>query len=156
MRSLLPLPLLALSGAAVAVPPRLPPHDYCTRDRSFVAFRRALNEAVARRDAAFILRMADDDIRYSYGDSSGREGFARFWHLDRPATSGLWRELREALGLGCVPDEGGDFVMPGMNQVGDEDMDTDYTLLLVAVRPGAALRRGPSESSPIIARLRWD
>lgn len=126
------------------------------RDASFAAFRNALTRAVARRDAAFILRIATDDIRYSYGDSGGRDGFAEYWGLARPATSRLWGELGEALRLGCTFDEGLNVVMPSMNQVGDEDMDTDYQALLVAVRPGAALRAGPSDRSRILARLRWN
>jgi hypothetical protein len=52
------LPLLALPAAAAAVPPRIPPADNCARDRSFLAFRNALHGAIARRDAAFILRAA--------------------------------------------------------------------------------------------------
>jgi hypothetical protein len=152
------VPLLAMAASAFAVPPRMPPRDYCTHDRSFVAFRAALRAAVARRDAAFILRIAGDDIRYSYGDDDppGPAGFAQAWELDHPATSPLWRELEAALRLGCTPNEGPEFVIPAMNQVGDEDMDTDYGTLMVAVRPGAALRTGPSDSSRRIARLRWD
>jgi hypothetical protein len=57
--------------------------------------------------------------------------------------------------LGCTPDEGPDFVIPAMAQVGDED-DRDDSMMMVAVRPGAALRARPSDSSRIIARLRWD
>ena len=156
IRSLFAAMLLAVSGAASGVPPRMPPRDYCTHDRSFVAFRAALRTAVARRDAAFILRTATEDIRYSYGDDGSREGFARAWGLDRPATSRLWAEMAEALRLGCTPDEGPEFIIPAMAQVGDEDTDTDYSLLLVAVRPGAALRAGPSDRSRLIAALRWD
>jgi hypothetical protein len=148
--------LLAVPAAVCAAPSRLPPRDYCTHDRSFVAFRVALRSAIARRDAAFILRTATEDIRYSYGDSGSREGFARAWGLDHPATSRLWGEMAEALRLGCTPDEGPNFVIPAMAQVGDEDTDTDYATLMVAVQPGAALRAGPSDSSRLIARLRWD
>src|SRR5437868_841885 len=97
IRSLFVGMLLAVSAAASGVPPRMPPRDYCTHDRSFVAFRAALRTAVARRDAAFILRTATEDIRYSYGDGGSREGFARAWGLDHPASSGLWVELAEAL-----------------------------------------------------------
>ena len=153
---LLVLPLLAVATCAGAVPPLMPPTNHCMRDASFAAFRTALTRAVSRRDAAFILRIATDDIRYSFGDSGSRAGFAEYWGLNRPATSRLWAELGEALRLGCTYDEGLNVVMPAMNQVGDEDMDTDYQALLVAVRPGAALRAGPSDRSRILARLRWN
>ena len=145
-----------MPAVAAAVPPRVPPTDSCAQDRSFAAFRSALQAAIARRDAAFILNVASDDIQYSFGDSPGRAGFARAWGLARPATSQLWRELGAALRLGCARDEAGAFWAPSMSLIGDEDMDTDYMRLMVAVGPGAALRAGPSEASALVARLRWD
>jgi hypothetical protein len=171
LRALIATSLLALSFAASAVPPRMPPHDYCARDRSFVSFRVALRAAIARRDAGFILVMVSDDIQYSFGDEPGRAGFVRAWGLSHPARSRLWHELGEALRLGCTPDEGSDLIVPAMAQVGDEEfgdslarsgngpvaeLDVDYAMLMVAVRPGAALRAGPSDASPIVAPLRWD
>jgi hypothetical protein len=156
-RKLLIAPLLALAAPAAAVPPLMPPTDSCARDRSFVAFRSALRAAVARHDAAFVLSIAADDIEYSFGgDPPGRAGFARAWGLAHPATSPLWRELGAALRLGCARDEAGEYWAPSMSLIGDENMDADYTTLMVAVEPGAALRGGPSEASPLIARLRWD
>jgi len=107
IRSLFVAPLLVMSAAAAAqpMPTRMPPTDYCAQDRSFVAFRNALNGAIARRDAAFILSIAADNIEYSFGDTPGRAGFARAWGLAHPATSPLWRELGAALRLGCARDE---------------------------------------------------
>ena len=134
----------------------MPPTDSCAQDRSFVAFRNALNAAIARRDAAFILSVATDDIEYSFGESPGKAGFARAWGLSRPATSQLWRTLGAALRLGCARDEAGEYWAPSMSLIGDEDMGEDYFSLMVAVAPGAALRAGPSETSALIARLRWD
>jgi hypothetical protein len=156
LRALFVMSLLAMPAVASAVPRRAPPTDYCAQDHSFVVFRNALNRAIARRDAAFILSIAAENIQYSFGDTPGRAGFARAWGLAHPATSPLWRELGAALRLGCARDEGGDFWAPSMSLVGDEDMDTDYSTLMVAVAPGAALRAGPSEASPLIARLSWD
>jgi hypothetical protein len=148
--------LASVSAAAAALPPRMPPVDHCARDRSFVAFRNALNRAIARRDAAFILSIAADDIEFSFGDTPGKAGFASAWGLARPATSRLWRELGAALRLGCTPDDGEAFWAPSMSMTGNEDFGEDYTLLMVAVAPGATLRAGPSDSSRLVARLRWD
>lgn len=160
IRSLFVAALLAMSASAAAaqpMPTRMPPTDHCTQDRSFVAFRNALNAAIARRDAAFILSIAADDIEYSFGgDPPGRAGFARAWGLAHPRTSHLWRELGAALRLGCTRDEGDELWVPSMSLVGNEHLDVDYTILMVAVAPGATLRAGPSEASRLIARLRWD
>lgn len=146
---------LVAPAAAAALPPRVPPTDSCARDRSFVAFRNALLAAIARRDAAFILAAATDDIQYSFGDNPGRAGFARAWGLSRPATSALWRELGAALRLGCARDEAGEFWAPSMSLVGDEDLGEDFYASAVAVGPGAALHAGPSDTSRAIAPLRW-
>jgi hypothetical protein len=154
---LLALLLLAVSAPAAAIPPLMPPTDSCARDRSFVAFRTALLAAIARRDVAFVRRIAADDIEYSFGgDPRGWAGFARAWGLSRPARSRFWRELGAALRLGCARDEGGEFWAPSMSVIGDETMDDNFTRLLVAVGPGAALHAVPADSSPVIARLRWD
>jgi hypothetical protein len=155
IRTLFVAASLAMPEAAAALPARMPPVDYCAQDRSFVVFRNALNQAIARRDAAFILGIAAEDIEYSFGDSPGRAGFARAWGLARPTSSRLWRELGAALRLGCTRDDGGGFWSPSMSVIGNEDLGEDYTLLMVAVVPGATLRAGPSDSSPLVARLRW-
>lgn len=146
---------LAAPAAASALPPRMPPTDSCAQDRSFVAFRTALMAAIARKDAAFILAAATDDIQFSFGDDPGRAGFARAWRLNRPATSALWRELGAALRLGCARDEAGEFWAPSMSLVGDEDLGEDFYAAAVAVGPGAALHAGPSDASLTIAPLRW-
>jgi hypothetical protein len=156
IRVLIVAALAPVSAAAAALPPRMPPVDHCARDRSFVAFRNALNRAIARRDAAFILSIAAVDIEYSFGDRPGKAGFASTWGLARPATSRLWRELGAALRLGCTPDDGEAFWAPSMSMTGNEDLGEDFTLVMVAVAPGATLRAGPSDSSRRIARLRWD
>jgi hypothetical protein len=158
VRGLLVALLLALPAATAAqLPPRMPPTDHCAQDRSFAAFRRALLAAIARRDVAFLRRIAADDIDYSFGgDPRGWAGFARAWDLAHPARSPLWRELGAALRLGCARDEGNEFVVPSMSLIGDEHMDEDYTRYLVAVRPGAALHAGPAEASRVIAPLHWD
>lgn len=155
IRNLFAASLLLISAGAAALPPRMPPTDQCARDRSFVAFRAALNAAIARRDAAFILAVAADDIEYSFGDSPGKAGFARAWGLAHPAASRLWRELGAALRLGCARDGNG-FWAPSMSVIGDEDLGEDEGLLMVAVAPDAALRAAPSETSRLVARLRWD
>lgn len=146
---------LAAPAAASALPVRVPPTDSCAQDRSFAAFRTALLAAIARKDAAFILAAATDDIQYSFGDDPGRAGFARAWGLARPATSALWRELAAALRLGCARDEAGEFWAPSMSLIGDENLGEEYYASAVAVGPGAALHAGRSDASRTIAPLRW-
>jgi hypothetical protein len=86
MRYFLPA-LLLLATPAPALPPRVPPVDRCASETGFAAFRTRLNAAIARRDAAFILSIASDDISFSFGDDPGKAGFASAWDLAHPATS---------------------------------------------------------------------
>src|SRR5688500_11007344 len=46
--------------------PRLLPRDEVARDPGFLAFRRQLERAVARRDRAAILRIAEPDINIDF------------------------------------------------------------------------------------------
>ena len=147
--------LLLATSALGGLPERMPPTDSCARDPGFLAFRQSLEAAIARRDAAFILDAATDDIEYSFGEAEGRAGFVRRWGLSDPATSPFWDELAGALRLGCARDEGGAFWAPSMSLIGNEDLGEDYYSAMVAVGPGAALRAAPSDAAPVVAPLRW-
>jgi hypothetical protein len=152
------LPLLLCAGfvGRPAEARRLPPVDTCASDIGFAAFRAALNRAIARRDAAFILSAASDDISWSFGDEPGRAGFARAWGLSRPASSRLWRELAEALRLGCRRADDGSLWAPAMS-LNEEDADMDaFENAVVAVTPGAVLRARPADNARPVAALRWD
>ena len=92
-----------------------------------------------RRLSALIVR----DIKVDFGGDAGRRDFVRTWELDRPATSRLWRELDEVLQLGCARDRRPADRIPSMFSRLSE-FDDPFTAAL-AIRPGAALRRGPSD-----------
>lgn len=151
---LLALLIAAPAGAEVR---RVPPVDQCASDPSFVAFRTQLRAAIARRDAAYILSIASDDIAFGFGDAPGRAGFAAAWELDRPAASLIWRALGAALRLGCARDRQGALWVPSMS-LPDEDAPDDATYggIVVAVAPGAVLRAAPADSARIVAPLSWN
>lgn len=147
---------LALFSATVpaAAVDRRPPVDQCSADASFQAFRAALEEAIARRDGAFILSIIADDIGVDFGGGVGRQDFIQTWGFDQPATSGLWTELAMAIQLGCMPSPDGEYVSPSIvEQLGDEQ---DPFTTVLAVRPGAAMRSRPEAMSDAIATLDWD
>jgi hypothetical protein len=139
---------------AASTPQALPPVDRCSADPSFVEFRERLRGAVAARDAASLLSLVADDIRISFGDTGGREDFARMWELDRPATSRIWGELGEVLRLGCAPAEDGSLWAPS---IGDQmSADEDPFSVVVVVREGAVLRSAPAANAAAVAPLAWD
>jgi hypothetical protein len=135
---------------------RLPPVDQCAADRSFADFRRRLTAAIDRQSAAYILRIAVDDIEYSFGEAPGRAGFAALWELDSPATSRLWRELGAALRLGCARDRDGALWAPSMSMPSGDEAAEDFGAKVVATTPGAILRAAASDDGAAVARLEWD
>lgn len=163
MRPLIILALaLAAPAAGMAQLRRLPPVDRCASDPSFVRFRSQLVAAIARRDAAFLLAAASDDIASDAGINprtgrdGGKSGFARYWGLDRPERSHIWRELGAALRLGCARARDGTLWVPSMSLDEDAPDDATHGGQAVAVSPGAALRAAPSERARVVASLRWD
>lgn len=144
--------LSALIFAAVqAAPARYVPVDQCEDDPSFVAFREELRDALDRRDVAGLLPLLSPDIRLNFGGDEGREAFVRHWALTDPGRSGLWREMRIPLGLGCVRTDD-HYASPSFLVSLDEDTDV-YAAMLVL--PGGAVHSAPSDTSPIVAEPTW-
>ena len=138
--------LLAIAAAI------LPPVDRCRSDPSFVRFRAELLRTIARRDGDALLAVVADDIHASLGGHVGNADFIELWGLKQPRTSKVWKELGNALGLGCTMTAGIATAPSFEDQLGD-DRDPFETLIAL---PGSALRRNPDDRSPAIARLRWD
>jgi hypothetical protein len=111
---------------------------------------------IARRDAAFILSILPNNAFSDAGADSGRRGFIRYWALDRPARSRLWRELAAALRLGCARDRSGVMWVPSMSLHEDDPDDATYDGMALAIVPGAALRAAPSTRARVLATLHWD
>ena len=145
--------LLSAAAPEAATVRRLPPVDRCAADASFAAFRSELIESVERRDADRMLAIVADDISVDFGGGAGRDYFAQTWNLDRPQTSELWRELAEALRLGCDSDGEGGYWAPALF-LAEEVVDPFETVL--AIRPGTILRARPDEASEAVETLEWD
>jgi hypothetical protein len=148
--------LISVALAAGQVPPgRLPPIDTCRDDAGFIAFRKRLETAVARRDVAALLQLMDDKVRLTFGGRAGKEGFRQLWLARPDEQSKLWAELDEVLELGCARAKdahGADYrAFPSMFVTGD-GLDGYGTWV---ARPGARLRRAPSLRGRVIARLNW-
>jgi hypothetical protein len=141
--------ILAVAALALA-PARLPPVDRCSIDPSFRRFRAELASTVQRRDARALLGIVADDVMVDFDSSRGPREFARVWRLDgkRGAQSGIWRELRTVMTLGCAPVGSARFMPSLVAQLGDaEPLETFVAL------PGAGLRNSPRNHSPVTARL---
>lgn len=112
--------LLAVALQAAARPPapspcgaprvvRLLPVDQAATQPDFFTFRARLQAAVARRDEAAVLAVADPGIRTSFGDD---DGVATLRAKLRDPQSGLWADLGAALALGGRFQSPDSFVAP--------------------------------------------
>lgn len=68
------------------------PVDEAKTDASFFAFRAKLIEAAKKRDAKYVLSVADADIKNDFGGNDGIAEFKKFWKLER-ANSEFWNEF---------------------------------------------------------------
>jgi hypothetical protein len=145
--------LLTAPPPAPTTPARLPPVDRCAADDSFSRFRAELKNAVGGKDREHLLGLLADDIMVDFGGGHGRAAFIDHWKLGQPGESRLWAELAEILRLGCTI-QGDTASSPSL--LGQLSPERDAFMTLLAVKPGAALRAGPSDDSPVIRRLDWD
>jgi hypothetical protein len=132
---------------------KLPVGDECTGDQSFAAFRSQLRSAIAAKDSKRLLALTADDIEWSFGGDTGKKSFARNWALGRPASSPLWKELSEALRLGCANTDGY-FASPYLFARFPEHLDGFSHV--VAIAPGAAAHAAPAAQSRKLAALDGD
>jgi hypothetical protein len=154
IRLLLTILLIAVPAGAEARRRSEMVVDTCASDRSWVAYRTAFNAAVARRDAAALLRLVAADV--SFGEiGTGRAAFARRWGLARPAASRLWRELADIMRLGCARDRQRLHWAPSMFLDEGAPDDATYGPQALVTGTGVALRAAPSESGRLVARMSW-
>lgn len=143
--------LAGLALAAQAPANQLPPVDRCSGIEGVPAFMTQLKAAVVKRDPRILMPLIAEDVTVDFGGSYGRKAFAEHWGLDKPASSGLWEALTDALSLGCVP-VGKALVAPSLTEQIDDPRDP---FLLWLARPGALLKAAASANSATVARLDW-
>ena len=142
---------LLLGAAAPGPTLRLPPVDRCSTEQGVAAFMTQLKAAVVKRDPALLMPLIADDVTVDFGGSYGRTAFQNHWGLEKPAESGLWEALTDALSLGCVK-VGESLVAPSLSEQIDDPRDP---FLLWLARPGALLKAAPSATAATVATLDW-
>lgn len=145
---------LSFAAPAEAAQRKLPPVDQC-KDAGLAVFRQQLVRAVTRRDREALLRLLAPDVLVNFGGDKGRVAFARQWELERPARSGLWRELETVLGLGCAR-VGKARVMPSLAGQFSPEADQDMFEKMIVTSAAARLRKSRSKDSGTARVLGWD
>lgn len=146
------LTALLLLASPAADRPRLPPVDQCAARPGFEAFRKELLGVIARKDVKGLLALTDHKVMLSFGGEAGHAEMRTMWELDKPATSGIWTELAEALRLGCAFADGV-AIAPAMMSTLPNEFDAFETA--VVVKP-VTLRKAPDAKAQPIELLNWD
>jgi hypothetical protein len=124
------------------------PVDEGARDHAFVAFRRRLQAAVARRDTEAVLRSASPEVLLGFEGERGRE---QLRSLITNQTFDFWSKFGRVLALGGKF-EGDEFVAPYVTSAWDPASDCSR----VIVGHGVRLRAGPNASAAVLATLDYD
>jgi hypothetical protein len=88
---------------------KLNPVDEARGDTAFFVFREKLLQAIANKDAFYLLEITSEKVNYSFGASDGVAGFVQHWGLDSPdgiESSTLWETLEKVLKEGGTFSEG--------------------------------------------------
>ena len=144
--------MLLLTLAAAVLPTQVPPVDQCIADPSFVQFRSDLRRTIARHDTDALLKVVADDVHASLGGHIGKKDFIELWDLNGPRTSKVWKELGDALRLGCTMSNGVATAPSFEDQLGG-DRDAFETMIAL---PGARLLRRPNDGASVVANLKWN
>ena len=150
------LPIALLTASLAVVPAahakQYPPRDECIADTSLAAFVTNLKDVVRRKDAKALLAMTAPDIEFELGDSATRAGFAKEWKLDKPATSGLWKELGTVLADGCSLDKDGGSAPYWYAHGPNVDAGEDGVISGERVN----LRASPSKTGKVLRTVDWE
>lgn len=146
--------LLVALAVGAAAPLTLPPIDRCSKDASFVQFRRELRETINRRDFDGLVRIVANDFHYGRPFMGvGRDRFLGSWAGKQPGDPS-WSELSSILNLGCVMRDGRAWSPSFDDQLNDQNKGYESLTSTLAL-PGAVVRSGPSDRARIIARSNW-
>jgi len=144
--------LLIAAAPAHGLPKKLPPVDQCAKDSSFVKFRAALKQVVARKDREAFLKMLSPKVLVNFGGTSGPEAFAATWDFD-PNSHGIWDLLTTMLRMGCARSSEARIIpslIVQMEPYADEDL-FDAVLIL----PGARLYKETGVESANPSTVPW-
>jgi len=127
------------------------PQDSCAKVEGADAFRRALADAVTRRDADALTGLAAVDVKLDFGGGAGRAELRK--RLGEPSRA-LWSALDELMTLGCSANsEGGvtipwyfDQPMPGVEPMAG----------MLVTGENVPVRARPDHSAPQTATVSWD
>ncbi len=143
--------LIVGTGTGAAQVRRLPPVDEAARCPGFVAFRTNLQQIIMRKDSAALLEIVDPNVKVSFGDEQGREGFRTMWLTGPERQGDVWAELGKVLDLGGRCTDANSFVAPYVFSDWPDDLDAFEYAAITGSR--VRMRQAPRDTAPVIAFL---
>lgn len=143
--------MLALATSPVArtqpAPPTLAPVDEAASQPDFFTFRARLIATIARHDAAALMAVVHEDIKWSFGGGEGKASFEAHW---RPSAqdSRLWETLAPVLALGGSFQSPEVFMAPYTFSRWPGQLDSFEHVAVVGDR--VRIRRAPDPDAPVI------
>ncbi|QIF00401.1 SH3 domain-containing protein [Roseimicrobium sp. ORNL1] len=148
--------LVCTSPAQTAEPSRkLMPVDEAVKNPSFFLFRAKLQEAVAKKDAAYVLGVIAPDIQTGFDGENGSAAFKKKWNLEKPdEASELWPLLARTLAMGGKFDKDGSFQAPYTSAAWPEEFDSfEHTAV---VGENVRVREKADAQSAVVATLSFE
>jgi hypothetical protein len=130
---------------------RLLPVDQAAAQPDFFTFRGRLQAAIARRDEAAVLAVADPGIRTSFGDD---DGLATLRMKLRDPQGTLWADLATALALGGTFRSPDSFVAPYVFAEWPARADSFECALVIGDR--VRVRASPLPDSAVVGRVSYE
>ncbi|NPV02097.1 MAG: SH3 domain-containing protein [Brevinematales bacterium] len=121
-----------------------------------------LKKIVKNKDLYGLSLFCSTNIRFSFGNPRGWEGFVKDWHLDdHPEKSKLWQTLEFALNNGGTYDtEKQIYTAPywfdSMEMPDELNDERDYTSYQLIAGKNVNIRHSPSPDSEVIAQLSYE
>lgn len=148
------------STKAILESGKLYPVDEAPLDSSFLIFRGQLLDIIRAKDFVRLMPLVDQNIKASFGDANGKEGFIQMWNLNdlnKINSSELWSTLESVL------QQGGTFSSAG----GRRSFTAPYTFsnwpdqydafeYMVVQGTGVRFRALPELNGKIITNLSHD
>jgi hypothetical protein len=140
------LVLVCVSGYATQQSlPTLKPIDEAPSKPDFLAFRKQLQNAIAKHDVAAVLAVVDPNIKNSFDADDGIEAFKEKWRPSDPGSQ-LWKELGNVLSLGGSFDGTQEFTAPYTFSRWPQDVDAFEFVAVIG--SNVRVRNQPRSDAP--------
>jgi hypothetical protein len=150
--------ILFLSGTLLAngQKDKMRPRNEVNTDPSLVRFMAKLNHIIDTKNTKALLAVMDTDIKVSFGEYWGHEGFIEMWKPNNPK-SGVWKLLPTLINMGGVwesPPDDSLFVFPYATTAEADSVDPDWVMVITDTNVN--MREKPDKNAKVITRLSYN